>query len=171
MVNLPHEVSDRLDPEIEPPDEARIGIVADFDIGPGIEAGFLFERRHGVVIKARPTVFPTFKMCHPVWYVHVDPINSRSRNLAHALHVSLAPLGSIGADPNVLVAGGNPKGRAPAKDRRLAGKLPLNPIGVVFKERVRPLGCVGSDALQPGNVNECIITRCMGLLCDGFDGT
>src|SRR5207249_6499793 len=119
--------------------------------------------------KACPAFLPTFEMGHPVGDVNVNPVNPGSRNLAHALHVSLTPLGGIRADPNVFVAGGNPKGRTAAEDRWLAGALPLNPVGMIFEEGMLPLVGARCDAFEAGNVDESIITCRMGLLGDGFD--
>src|SRR5439155_9573832 len=169
LINLSHEVRDRLNAEIDPSNKARIVKVAKLDISSGVQASSLFERRDGVFVKACPAFLPTFEMGHPVGDVNVNPVNPGSRNLAHALHVSLTPLGGIRADPNVFVAGGNPKGRTAAEDRWLAGALPLNPVGMIFEEGMLPLIGARRDAFEAGNVDESIITCRMGLLGDGFD--
>ena len=90
-IDLGHELGDGLDAEIDPLAEVRIREVADFDISLGIETGLPPERRDGVVVEARPRVFPAIEVGHPVRDVHVDAIDACRRNLADALHVLLAP--------------------------------------------------------------------------------
>ncbi len=48
----------------------------------------------GVIVEAGPTVFPAIEVGHPVGNVDVDAVDAGGGDLAHALHVDLAPLGS-----------------------------------------------------------------------------
>ena len=103
-INLAHELGDCLDAEIDPSAEMRVREVAELQVAPGIEAGLLPEGLHGVVVEAGPGVLPAVEMGHPVGNVHVDAVDAGGRDLAHALHVLLAPGLGVGRDPDILVA-------------------------------------------------------------------
>ena len=78
-----------------------------------IEAGLGLECRHRGIVEARPGVLPAVKVRHPIRNVHVDAVDARRGDLAHALHVDLAPFFCVRTDPDVLVARTYPERRCP----------------------------------------------------------
>ena len=146
FVNLLHEVSQGLNTKVNPLDETGIAIIPQFDVSFSIQSGLLFESGDRVIIKAGPTVFPAFEMCHPIGNIHVNPVNSRGRNLTDLVHVDFAPLSGVGTDPHVFVSLGDPEGSAAAEDSGFACDLSLHPVGMIFEKRVLPFNCMGSDA-------------------------
>src|SRR5205807_9897283 len=112
-----------------------------------------------VVIEAGPSVLPSIKVRDPVRDVDVDPIDSRARDLPHALHVSLAPLAGIRTHPYVFIAFPDPKRRAPAEDCRLARDLPLQPVRMLFRQRVRRRVRIRRYAFRARDVYEGAVAR------------
>src|SRR4029077_838297 len=82
-IDLANELGDGLDAEIDPPAEMRVREIAHVQIAAGIEAGLPAESLHGVVVEARPRVFPALEVGHPVRDVHVDAIDTRGGDLTH----------------------------------------------------------------------------------------
>ncbi len=158
-VNLAQKIGEGLNPERNPLAERRIGKISQLQIVLRIESALLLECRDRIVIEAGPRVFPAVEVSHPVRNVDINSVNSRRRNLPHALHVGLPPLGSVGTDPNILISWPDPERAAPSEDRGLAGDLALQPVGMILGQRVRHLIPMRSDALGPGNVDESVIAR------------
>src|SRR5271156_3246942 len=99
--DLGKKVSDGLNAELDPLAETQVVIIPDLYVLARIEAGLRLEGSNRVVIKAGPAIFPSGKVGHPVGDVDVNAINAGAGNLADALHVYLAPIGCIGADPHI----------------------------------------------------------------------
>ena len=96
-------------------------------------------------------------MRHPIRNIDVDAVNARGCNLAHALHVDLAPFGGIRTHPHVLVPGSNPERSAAAENRGLPGDLALQPVGMILGHGVGNLVAMRRDALGARDVDECMI--------------
>src|SRR5580704_14065107 len=120
-VNFSEEVGERLNAELHPFAEVRVGKISELEIALGVESSLLLERRDGVIVEAGPGIFPAIEMRHPVGNVDVDAVDAGGGDLAHALHISFAPLGSVGTDPDILIALSDPEGGAAAEDGGLAG--------------------------------------------------
>src|SRR5664279_4461098 len=116
LINLCHKVCDRLHAEVHPFAEVRICEVAEFEISLGIESSLLLKSRDGVIVKTRPRILPAIEMRHPIWNVHVNSINASSSNLTNTLHVRLAPLRRVGADPHIFVTLRYPGCRSSTED-------------------------------------------------------
>ncbi len=124
-VNFLHEVGEGLNSEVNPLSKIAIGKVSQLQVFLGIQTRLFFESCHRIVVEARPSVFPALEMRHPVRDVDVNSIDPSSGNLPHPLHVDLAPILRIRADPYILIAFSYPEGGAASKDRRLSCDLAL----------------------------------------------
>ena len=167
LVDLPHEVGQRLDPKIDPATKIWVREIAQLQFAPRVQPGLLTEGRHGRIIEARPTVLPSIEVRHPVRDIDVDAVNARCGDLPHSLHINLAPLRRVGTDPHILVTLNDPEGITTAKDRGLARDLALQPLRMVLDHRMRRLCGVGRDALQPRDVNERVVSGFVRALGHG----
>src|SRR6202030_2359685 len=59
--------------------------------------------------------------------------------------------------------------RPASKSRRLARNLPLQPVRMILRQRVRRLIAVRRNALGPGNVDESVVALVMRRLRDIVD--
>ena len=122
------------------------------------------ERLDRVLIKARPSVFPTLEVRHPIGNVDINPVNPSAGNLPDPLHINLAPLRRVRAHPYVLITLLDPERRAAAKYCRLPGDFALQPVRMVFRQGVRRLVPIGRNALGASDINERVIFRGMRFL-------
>src|SRR5580704_6598344 len=160
-VDLTQKICERLNSELNPLAKRRVRKISQLQVVLRVEPGLLLERRNRIVVKARPGIFPSVEMRHPIRDVDIDSVNACGRDLPHPLHISLPPLGGVRTDPDVLVAGANPEGRSPAENRGLACNFALQPIGMILRQRVSGLIAVRGDAFGTGDVNEGVVSSLM----------
>src|SRR5438445_6937318 len=110
-------------------------------------------------------------MRHPVRNVNVNAVNSGGGDLANALHVLFAPGFGVRANPDVFVAFANPERSAAGEDGGLTRDFALEPIGMIFDDRVGGLFGIRSDAFSAGDVDEGLVASFMRFFGDGFDGS
>ena len=161
------EIGEGLNAKVNPTAKVGIGKVSQLQIFFRIESRLFFKRRHGIVIEAGPSVFPAVEVGHPVGNVDVDTVNSGRRDLPDALHVSSSPFRSIRTNPNILIAGSDPKGRAAAKDRGFTRDFALQPVGMILGYCVGDLVAMSGDAFGSGDVDEGVVSRRMRFFCHG----
>src|ERR1700738_2167501 len=97
-----------------------------------VQTGAAPESIYGIFVETCPRIFPAIQVSHPIGNIHVDSVNPRCGNFAHALHVSFPPFYGVWADPHILITWPDPKGGTGSKYRGLAGDLSLQPIGMIF---------------------------------------
>src|SRR4051794_7273152 len=131
LINLMQKVRERLKSKRYPLAESRIRKIPQLHIVFRVQSTLLLERRDRVVVKTGPRLFPTFEMRHPVRNIDIDPINPSLRDLPHTLHVDLAPLACVWADPDILIAFPDPECRAASENCRLPSDLSLQPVRMV----------------------------------------
>ena len=103
-------------------------------------------------------------MRHPVRDVHINSVNTGGRNFTHTLHVLLAPLLCIRSDPHIFIAFPDPKRSSAGKYRGLTCDLALQPIGMIFDNRVRGLVGMCRNAFCASDVHVHFIVGLVYLL-------
>src|SRR5215470_10104029 len=159
-----HEICHGLDSEIDPLAKGQVREVPDLHIFLRIQTCLFFERGYRVVVEAGPGAFPAFKVRHPVRNIHIDAINSCCSNLPHPFHINLAPFLCVRSDPYVLVPLLDPEGSSFSKNCRLSGDLALQPIRMLFGQRMCSLIRVCGDAFGASDVNKGAVARLVSFL-------
>src|ERR1700674_2392932 len=97
-----------------------------------VRTGAAPESTYGIFVETCPSIFPAIEVGHPIGNIHIDSVNPRCGNFAHALHVICAPFYCVWADPHIFITWPDPKGGAGSKHRRLATDLSLQPIRMIL---------------------------------------
>src|SRR6202167_2142536 len=168
-VNLRHEISERLNSEIDPLPKIRVRKISQLQIFLRIKPSLFLESSHGVIVKASPGVFPSIEVRHPVRDVHINPINPRTCNLPDVFHINLPPIRRIRTNPDILIPLANPESRPASKQRRLPLDVPLHPVRVFLEQRMRSLIRISRYALRPRDINVSVIANRMRLLSHGVN--
>src|SRR5207245_7466866 len=97
---------------------------------------------------------PSVEVGHPVRNVHVQSVDTGCRNLPDSLHIGLAPVRCIWADPYVFIPWLDPEGCTRMEHRRFARNLPLHPLRMIFHHSVSGLVSIWGNTLRSGHVDE-----------------
>ena len=158
--NFSEKIIDGADAEVDPLAEARVLRIAELDVFARVEARLLAEGGDGGVVEAGPRVFPAGEVRHPVRNVDVDAVDTSGCDLAHALHVKLAPCGRVGGYPHILFAFGDPESGVGAENSGLSRDLALQPARMIFREGMRAVGVL-RNTFGSGDVDEGFVVGLM----------
>src|SRR5580698_8153868 len=166
--DLREKVGDGLNAELDPIAKTWISRIPQLYVLARIEPSLCLERRNCAVIEAGPAIFPSGEVSHPVGDVDINTIDAGGRDLANALHVHLAPIRCVWADPDVLFPFGDPKRGLGIENSRLAGKLALQPLRMFFGQGMRAVR-MGRDTFESRDVDERLVVYAMGRSGDKPD--